>query len=81
LTNRQVNLWTILLVCLIGLYGLTVYAQAGLLPVGILVGSMIGGLVGWRKTTAHYPANLYRGCINKDPRFSPNRNVWMNSRT
>jgi len=60
LTNRQLKLWTILLVCLIGLYGVTVYAQAGLLPVGILVGSMIGGLVGWRKTTAHYPANPYK---------------------
>src|SRR5258707_15072226 len=24
---------------------------------------------------------VYRGCINKDPRFGPNRNVWMISRT
>jgi len=60
LTNRQANLWTILLACLVALYAVSLYAQAGLIPVGVVVGSMIGGLLGWRKTTARYPANPYK---------------------
>jgi hypothetical protein len=60
LTNRQANLWTILLACLVALYAVSLYAQAGAIPVGVVVGSMIGGLLGWRKTTARYPANPYK---------------------
>jgi hypothetical protein len=60
LTNRQVNLWTTLLACLVALYAVSLYSQAGLIPVGVVVGSMIGGLLGWRKTTARYPANPYK---------------------
>jgi len=59
LTNRQVNLWTTLLVCLVAIYAVSLYAQGGLIPMGVVVGSMIGGLLGWRKTTARYPAHPY----------------------
>jgi len=60
LTNRQVNLWTTLLACLVAMYAVSLYSQAGFLPVGVVVGSMMGGMLGWRKTTARYPANPYK---------------------
>ena len=60
LTNRQVNLWTILLACLVAIYAVSLLSQAGFIPVGVVVGSMMGGLLGWRKTTARYPANPYK---------------------
>jgi hypothetical protein len=60
LTNRQVNLWTTLFVCLVVIYGVTLYSQAGVIPIAVVVGSMLGGLLGWRKTTARYPADPYR---------------------
>jgi hypothetical protein len=57
---RERNLWTALIVALVVAYGLALEAQSGWLPVGVIVGSMMGGLVGWRRTTARRPA---------DPRF------------
>lgn len=60
LSLRQRNLWTALIVALVVAYGLALWQQAGLLPVGVIVGSMTGGLIGWRRTTARRPA---------DPRF------------
>jgi hypothetical protein len=57
LTLRQMNLWTALLVSLVAVYAITLYRQAGLLPVGVIVGSMMGGMIGWRKTTARHPAD------------------------
>jgi hypothetical protein len=60
LTDRQVNLWTILLVCIVAIYAVSLSLQAGFIPVGVIVGSMIGGLLGWRKTTARFPANPYK---------------------
>ncbi|MGZ4572472.1 MAG: hypothetical protein ACXVXU_16495 [Blastococcus sp.] len=60
LTLRERNLWTALIVALVVAYALALWQQAGLLPVGVIVGSMMGGLIGWRKTTAGRPA---------DPRF------------
>ena len=60
LTHRQMNLWTLLLVSLVVIYGTSLYLQAGLLPVGVIVASMMGGLVGWRRTTALCPADPHR---------------------
>lgn len=60
LTLRERNLWTALIVAAVVAYALALQAQAGWLPVGVIVGSMMGGLIGWRKTTARRPA---------DPRF------------
>jgi len=60
LTNRQVNLWSAFFVSIVAVYGITVYVQAGFLPVGVIVGSMMGGLIGWRKTTARFAADTYK---------------------
>lgn len=58
---RKKNLWTILIVTCIAIYGMTFYVQTGsLLPVGVIVGSMMGGLVCWRKTTSYIPADPYK---------------------
>lgn len=60
LSRRKKNLWTILIVTCIAVYGMTFYAQTGsLLPVGVIIGSMMGGLVCWRKTTSYVPADPY----------------------
>jgi hypothetical protein len=60
LSQRQINLWSVLFVTLVVIYGTTLYMQAGILPVGIIVGSMMGGMIGWRKTTSHFPADPYK---------------------
>ncbi len=57
LTLKQINLWSALLGSLVAVYAATLYRQAGILPVGVIVGSMMGGLIGWRKTTAQHPAD------------------------
>ncbi len=59
LTARQINLWSILFIGLVAVYAVTLYTQAGPLPVGVIVGSMMGGMIGWRKTTARFPADPY----------------------
>ena len=58
--SRKINLWSILFVTLVIIYGITLYTQAGILPVGVIAGSMMGGMIGWRKTTARFPANPYK---------------------
>jgi hypothetical protein len=60
LTSKQMNLWTALLVSLVAVYSFALYKQAGFLPVGVIVGSMMGGIIGWRKTTARHPADPYK---------------------
>ena len=60
LTDKEVNLWSALFVGLVVVYATTLYTEAGLLPVGVIAGSMMGGLIGWRKTTARYPADPYQ---------------------
>lgn len=57
LTPRQVNLWTAFLLALAAVYGIALYLQAGPMPVVIIVGAMMGGIVGWRRTTAQHPAD------------------------
>ena len=57
LWSRQRNLWTALFVALVVVYGSSVFQQAGLLPLGVIAGSMMGGLIGWRTTTARHPAD------------------------
>jgi hypothetical protein len=60
MTLRQMNLWTALVVSLVAIYAIALYQQAGLLPVGVIAGSMMGGIIGWRKTTAQSPADPYK---------------------
>lgn len=57
LTLRQRNLWTLLFASLVTVYAVALMRQAGLMPMLIVVGSMVGGLVGWRLTTALRPAD------------------------
>jgi hypothetical protein len=57
LTPRQRNLWSLLFVCGVVVYGAALFEEAGPLPVGVIVASMMGGLVGWRRTTARRPAD------------------------
>ena len=59
-TERQVNLWSGLFVSAGAVYAITLYHQAGPLPVGVIVGSMMGGLIGWRRTTARHSADPYK---------------------
>ena len=60
MTSRQINLWSGLFISAGSVYAITLYAQAGPLPVGVIIGSMMGGLVGWRKTTARHSADPYK---------------------
>lgn len=60
LTLKQMNLWSALLVSLVAVYAVALYRQAGPLPVGVIIGSMMGGLLGWRKTTGQHPADPYK---------------------
>lgn len=55
--QRKINLLTALFLSFGIIYAFSLYMQAGLLPVGVIFGSMMGGLMGWRKTTAHHPAD------------------------
>ena len=57
LNKRQKNLWTILFASFILVYAITLVSTAGKLPLGVVVGSMVGGLIGWRLTTANYAAD------------------------
>jgi hypothetical protein len=57
LTANEINLWTIGFVAFVAAYGLTLYSQAGYLPVIVIIGSMIGGLFAWRQTSARRPAD------------------------
>jgi len=60
LADRQRRLWAVLFLALAAVYGVTLYSQAGPVPVGIIVGSMIGGMIGWWKTTSRHPADPAR---------------------
>lgn len=57
LSARQRNLWTLLFASLVAVYAVALMRQAGLIPFVIVVGSMVGGLVGWRLTTSMRPAD------------------------
>lgn len=54
---RRRNLWSALFVALVAVYGVTLFREAGPLPVVVIVGSMAGGMLGWRLTTAKVPAD------------------------
>src|SRR5262249_8677372 len=56
-TAYQLNLWTVLFIALVTVYAVNLYRQTGPVPVTIIVGSMVGGMIGWRLTTAHHPAD------------------------
>lgn len=57
LTDRQRLLWAVFFVAGVAVYAVTLVNQAGMLPVVIIVGSMIGGMVGWWFTTSRRPAD------------------------
>jgi hypothetical protein len=57
LTRQATILWSIGFFVFVAAYGVTLYSQAGYLPVIIIVGSMFGGLFAWLRTTAVVPAN------------------------
>lgn len=54
------RLWAVLFVALVVGYAVTLYAQAGLLVVGVVGGSMMGGMIGWWHTTSRLPADPAR---------------------
>ena len=60
LTSRQANLWMTLFAALAVIYGVQLYAQGGILPVGIICASMTAGLIAWRRTTARHPADPHK---------------------
>jgi hypothetical protein len=55
--DRQRLLWASLFVAATAIYGVILFTQAGRLPVFIIVGSMVGGLIGWWFTTSRVPAD------------------------
>lgn len=57
LTRQATILWSLGFFAFVTAYGVTLYTQAGYLPVIIIVGSMFGGLFAWLRTTAVVPAN------------------------
>jgi hypothetical protein len=58
--QKKINILTLFFLSIALVYAATIYVQSGWLPVGVIIGSMMGGLIGWRKTTAHHPANPYK---------------------
>lgn len=57
---REINLWTLIFVGGGVVYTITLFTQGGPLPVIIIVGSMVLGIIGWRKTSARFPLNPYQ---------------------
>ncbi|WP_338721663.1 hypothetical protein [Devosia sp. XK-2] len=57
LSDRQRLLWAALFVASVGVYSATLLTQAGPLPVFIVGGSMLGGIIGWWLTTSRVPAD------------------------
>ncbi|WP_018700445.1 hypothetical protein [Amorphus coralli] len=57
---RRRRLWAVLFVALALVYAATLYVEAGLLVVGVIIGSMMGGLIGWWHTTSLRPADPAR---------------------
>jgi hypothetical protein len=60
LTSRQANLWMTLFAALVVVYGVQLYAQGGIMPVGIICVAMMAGLIAWRRTTARHPADPHK---------------------
>lgn len=57
LSDRQANLWMALFATLICVYSVQLFAQSGIIPVGVITASMLAGLIAWRLTTARRPAD------------------------
>ncbi|MFT6272157.1 MAG: hypothetical protein ACJA0F_000995 [Dinoroseobacter sp.] len=57
MSQRQRLSWGMLFVAATAIYGVILFNQAGPLPVLIIVGSMLGGLIGWWITTSRVPAD------------------------
>lgn len=59
-SRHRRRLWALLFVALVAVYAATLYAQAGFLVVGVIGGSMMGGMIGWWTTTSRLPAEPAR---------------------
>lgn len=57
LTTKEINLWSAGFFAVVAIYAYFIFVQAGPMVLIIVIGSMIGGLVGWRATTAFKPAD------------------------
>jgi hypothetical protein len=57
LSNGEKILWSLGFVTFVVIYGITLFGQAGYMPVTIIVGSMVGGLFAWLRTTARIPVD------------------------
>ena len=55
--THETRLYAALVITFVATYATVLYLQAGPLPVGIICGSMIGGMIAWLKTTAKRPAD------------------------
>jgi len=57
LTDTQRKLWGVLFVTGVLIYATTLFLQASWQPVGIIVGSMMGGMIGWMRTSSRHPVD------------------------
>jgi hypothetical protein len=60
LTSRQANRWMALFAALVVVYGVVLYSQSGIMAVGVISAAMTAGLIAWRRTTAHHPADPHK---------------------
>jgi hypothetical protein len=57
LTATEINLWSLGFLVATAIYAYFIDDTSGPLPLVIVIGSMLGGLIGWRLTTALKPAD------------------------
>ena len=57
LSAKAINLWSAGFLVATAIYAYFINATSGPMPLVIVIGSMLGGLVGWRLTTALKPAD------------------------
>ncbi|WDR01756.1 hypothetical protein PSQ19_13545 [Devosia algicola] len=57
MSPRRRLLWAVLFAAIGVIYGATLLSQGGPVPVIVIIGSMIGGMIGWLKTTSRAPAD------------------------
>lgn len=57
LTTKEINLWSAGFFAGVAIYAYFIFVLAGPMVLVIVIGSMLGGLIGWRATTALKPAD------------------------
>ena len=57
LSAKKINLWSLGFLVATAIYAYFINATSGPMPLIIVIGSMLGGLIGWRLTTALQPAD------------------------